>query len=104
MTTPPPPITVYGKPACPQCHTTRSHLDKLGVPYTYRDVTEDDDSYAAVAALGYLTLPVVTVGDLHWTGYRHDKLKQLAKIHHQSADITELDTAAERYITEADNA
>jgi len=91
-------ITVFGKPDCPQCHTTKLHLEKVGLPYIYRDVTRDEEARELVFLLGYKTLPVVTVGDMHWSGYRYGKIKQLAKIHAGAADVSSLDAAAERYL------
>jgi glutaredoxin-like protein NrdH len=94
------PIKVYGKPDCSQCHMTTHHLDKLGLPYEYLDVTQDDDARDAVTLLGYRVLPVVVAGDMHWGSFRYDKLKQLASIHREAADVTELDGAAERYLAD----
>lgn len=91
-------ITLFSKPGCQQCATTARHLDKLGLPYRYRDVTEDDDAREAVEALGYRALPVVTAGDMHWTGYRNEKLKRLAEIRGVAADISWLDDAAGDYL------
>ncbi len=91
-------ITVYSRPGRQQCTTTARHLDRLGLPYRYRDVTEDDDARAAVEALGYRALPVVTAGDMHWCNYRNEKLKRLAEIHGVTGDISWLDDAAAEYI------
>nr|WP_025352130.1 glutaredoxin family protein [Nocardia nova] len=95
-------VTVLGKPACQQCTATTRKLDKLGVPYTYRDVTDPDDPGAAelVRKLGYTGLPVVTVGDIHWTGFRDARITRLAEIHSGTADIASLDTVAEHYLEE----
>lgn len=91
-------ITVYSRPGCQQCRMTTQHLDRLGLPYTYRDVTEDDEARDIVTALGYLSLPVVTAGDMHWSGYRHAKLKLLGEMHGITADIGPLDEDAESYL------
>lgn len=47
------PVTVIGKPACQQCTATTRKLDKLGVPYTYRDATTDPKAADIVRSLGY---------------------------------------------------
>lgn len=91
-------ITVYSKPGCQQCAMTAQHLDRLGLPYRYRDITEDDEARAAVETLGYRALPVVTAGDMHWTGYRNERLKRLAEVHGVATDISWLDEAAEAYL------
>lgn len=70
-------ITVYTKPACVQCKATYMALEKEGLEYTVIDVTEDDDAREYVMALGYLQMPVVVVGDEHWSGFRRDRIKSL---------------------------
>lgn len=72
-----PDITLYSKKNCQGCRLTRMKLDKLGVEYTYRDVTEDETAFAEVQALGYQALPVVVAGDQHWSGYSPDRLNAL---------------------------
>jgi len=78
-------ITVYGRENCQPCRATRRRLDVLGVAYQFRNVEtynygrlEDD-----LRASGYRSLPVVEVthddGNLEtWSGFRPDKLDQLA--------------------------
>ncbi|MGY1945313.1 glutaredoxin family protein [Nocardia asiatica] len=95
-------ITVYGKPGCQQCRMTTRHLDRLQVEYTYRDVTTDQDAHDIVTMLGYLTLPVVVAGDVHWAGFRHERLDRLAEIQHTAPDLAEHEQPAERYLAAAD--
>jgi glutaredoxin-like protein NrdH len=85
-------VIVYGRPGCQQCVTTTRHLDRLGIPYLYRDVTDDPLWSDTVTALGYQSLPVVTAGDMHWSGYRNMKLKRLAELHGITTDISWLDS------------
>lgn len=70
-------ITVYSKPGCVQCQATMRKLDKRGAAYEVRDVTEDQDAYAHVRELGYQQVPVVEVGQQHWSGFRPDKISGL---------------------------
>ena len=70
-------ITVYSKPGCVQCQATISKLDKRGAAYEVRDVTQDQDAYAHVRELGYQQVPVVEVGQQHWSGFRPDKISGL---------------------------
>ncbi|MFE7797012.1 glutaredoxin family protein [Nocardia sp. NPDC057440] len=97
-------ILVYSKPDCQQCLMTMRHLDKLGLPYRYFDVTKDERAYDAVTLLGYRQLPVVAVGDLHWSGYRDAKLDRLAEIYSTAANITNLEATAVQYLTDEDAA
>ena len=72
------PITVYTKPACMQCNATKRALDKAGVAYDVIDITEDNEARDYVMSLGYLQAPVVTAGSEHWSGYRPDRINEVA--------------------------
>lgn len=93
-----PEITVYGKPGCQQCHITRRALDKARLPYTYHDVSIDEAAHEVVTALGYQTLPVVTAGDMHWSGFRAGQLRLLAEIYPEAPDIAGFDMEAVEYL------
>lgn len=91
-------VAVYSRPGCQQCRVTAQQLDRLGIPYDYRDVTQDPLWADTVTALGYQSLPVVTAGDMHWSGFRAAKIKRLAEIHGIAVDISDLDAMAEEYL------
>ena len=94
-----PSITVYGKPNCQGCAATKRQLDNAEVPYTYLDVTEDDSAADAVRALNYRSLPVVAVGDIHWSEYRHDKVKALIQLYRNGVDdISALEDEAKSFL------
>ena len=94
-----PAITVYGKPNCQGCAATKRQLDNAEVPYTYLDVTEDDSAADAVRALNYRSLPVVAVGDIHWSEYRHDKVKALIQLYRNGVDdISALEDEAKAFV------
>ncbi|GGA61874.1 NrdH-redoxin [Pseudoclavibacter endophyticus] len=71
-------ITVYSKPACVQCTATKRALDKQGIEYEIFDLSVDDKALATVKELGYMQAPVVVAGDEHWSGFRPDKISELA--------------------------
>jgi glutaredoxin-like protein NrdH len=71
-------VTVYTKPACPQCTATAKALDKQGIAYRSVDITLDAEARSYVMALGYLQAPVVVAGNDHWSGFRPDRIKTLA--------------------------
>lgn len=72
-------ITVYSKPACPQCLFTKKHLEGLGVPHTVIDVTTDANALDHVRGLGYTSVPVVVTDTGHWSGFRPDRLDGLVR-------------------------
>lgn len=71
-------VTVYTKPACVQCTATKRALDKAGVSYTLIDITVDDEARDFCISLGYQQAPVVVAGDAHWSGFRPERIKNLA--------------------------
>ncbi|MDO3055618.1 glutaredoxin electron transport component of NrdEF [Mycobacteroides abscessus subsp. massiliense] len=73
-------VTLYTKPACPQCQFTKRKLDELAVPYQVFDISTDPWARGFAQALGYRSAPVVVVSnDVHWSGFRPDKLNGLAE-------------------------
>jgi glutaredoxin-like protein NrdH len=71
-------ITVYTKPGCPQCRATLRALERTGVTHRTVDVSTDPDARDYLLALGHLSVPVVTAGAEHWSGYRPDRIHALA--------------------------
>lgn len=70
-------ITVYAKPACPQCDATQRWLAKHGIAYHTVDLATDPEAREFVLAHGYASAPVVFAGDGdHWAGFRPDRLAQ----------------------------
>lgn len=74
-------VTVYTQPSCMPCATTKRKLDKLKIPYTAVDLTEDEQATPFVKSLGYSTAPVVVAelsgGTEHWSGFRSDRIDWL---------------------------
>lgn len=71
-------VTIYTKPACVQCNATYRAMDAKGIHYAIIDVTQDDEALEAIKALGYLQAPVVMTDEDHWSGFRPDKIDELA--------------------------
>ena len=72
-------VTVYTKPACVQCNATYKALDKSLVDYDIVDISADAEARDYVMSLGYLQAPVVVAGADHWSGFRPDRIRELAK-------------------------
>lgn len=73
-------IAVYSKPSCVQCTATYRALDKQGLEYEVFDVSADDKALEAVKELGYLQAPVVVTDSDSWSGFRPDKINELAQL------------------------
>ena len=74
-------VRVYSKPNCGQCAATIRKLDLLNVEYVIEDAT-DPQTVAALKELGHLSAPVVCVGmsnDDMWSGYRPDRIEEIAR-------------------------
>ena len=71
-------ITVYTKPSCVQCNATYRALDSKGIEYEILDLSEDPAALEHVKSLGYLQAPVVVTDEDHWSGFRPDKIDELA--------------------------
>lgn len=71
-------ITVYTKPSCVQCRATYRALDAKGLPYRVLDLSEDDAAMDMVKAMGFMQAPVVVTDDDAWSGFRPDKIAELA--------------------------
>lgn len=72
-------VTVYTKPACVQCNATYRALDKKGITYQSVDISQDADALERLKALGYMQAPVVVTDQDHWSGFRPDKIAELAQ-------------------------
>lgn len=71
-------VTVYTKPSCVQCTATYRALDAKGIEYEVLDLSQDDQALETVKELGYLQAPVVITDEGHWSGFRPDKIDELA--------------------------
>lgn len=72
-------IVVYTKPSCVQCNATYRKLDALGIRYEVLDLSQDEEALEMTKSLGYMQAPVVIAGDEHWSGFRPDKIEELAE-------------------------
>lgn len=70
--------TIYTKPACVQCNATQKAFDRAGLEYETVDISVDDEARDYVLALGYLQAPVVEIDGEHWSGFRPDRIRELA--------------------------
>ena len=56
---------------------TQRTLDRQGVSYEVVDVSKDAAAAEQLQAWGYRQVPVVQVGEEHWSGFRPDRLATL---------------------------
>lgn len=70
--------TIYSKDRCSACVTTKRAFESKGIPFVEADLL-DEENLAAAKALGHAAAPVVVAGDDHWSGFRIDKINELAQ-------------------------
>jgi glutaredoxin-like protein NrdH len=68
---------VYTKPNCVQCDATKRWLDNHGIEYSTVDITEDQEAFDRIVALGFRAAPVVESEAGSWSGFNPDKLSLL---------------------------
>ncbi|WP_163557075.1 glutaredoxin-like protein NrdH [Halomonas sp. NO4] len=71
-------VLVYSRPACVQCVATYRALERQGIDFRVIDIEADPAGRRAVEELGYRQLPVVIAGEEHWSGFRPDRIQELA--------------------------
>ena len=71
-------ITLFTKPNCVQCNATKCAMDKQGLNYDIVDLTQDPGALDRVKEMGFMQAPVVFAGEDAWSGFRPDKIKNLA--------------------------
>lgn len=77
-------VTVYSKSPCVQCDATYRALKQRHISYETRDLDVDDDALQKVSAMGYAQALVVIADGDHWSGFRPDKIGELASRLEQS--------------------
>lgn len=73
-----PEVTVYTLPNCVQCNATKRELDKLDIKYETVDLSQHPDLADTFRERGHATAPIVTAGDETWSGFRLNRIRNLA--------------------------
>lgn len=71
------PVLLYTTPDCPSCDSGRQLLQQRGVPYVEKRVVTEEDAVALERALGWRTVPSLTIGaqalrgstPIEWSAY-----------------------------------
>lgn len=74
------PIKVFRTPTCGFCHQTIFYLASKGADYEVIDVTEEHNNEYAQLSHDYgYSMPLVTNGDITYTGWNLAKLNQMVR-------------------------
>lgn len=72
-------IKLLRKSGCVQCDATHKALDAKGIRYETIDLEENAEALIEAKKLGYMQAPVVITDEGHWSGFRPDKIDELAR-------------------------
>ena len=55
-------IVLYTLPSCPECEALKKELDRLGIPFTVKNIVADPTSLEGISheRTGWRTLPLIT--------------------------------------------
>ncbi|MGT2925775.1 glutaredoxin-like protein NrdH [Streptococcus cuniculipharyngis] len=70
-------VTVFSKNNCVQCKMTKKFLDDKNLSYREINLDEEPQYIDYVKNLGFTAAPVIEAGDLVFSGFQPDKLKEL---------------------------
>ncbi|MDF7680153.1 glutaredoxin-like protein NrdH [Enterobacteriaceae bacterium ESL0689] len=73
-------ITVYTKNDCVQCHATQQAMKNHGLTFDIINIDHHPEVIDILREQGFRQLPVVIAGDIHWSGFRPDMIKQLHQL------------------------
>lgn len=71
-------VNVYTLPACVQCDSTKRWLTRNGVEYAEIGLQDAPEALERFKSLGFTQAPIVEAGESVWSGFRMDKLTELA--------------------------
>ncbi|MGW5267287.1 glutaredoxin family protein [Rhodococcus sp. NPDC003994] len=72
-----PQVILYSQRGCGPCIAVQRDLQKRHIPFVKVDIREDPNGAHRISELGYNGTPVIVAGDMHWKGFRKDKMQQL---------------------------
>lgn len=70
-------ITVFSKNNCMQCKMTKKFLEKAEADFEEINIDEQPEQVDYVKSLGFTAAPVIQAGDVVFSGFQPDKLKEI---------------------------
>lgn len=75
-------VTVWSKPACPQCTAVKRALKNGGVDFQEEDLLENPEALAEFIAAGFGSAPIVEAdGHDTFAGFQPDAVKAVVESH-----------------------
>ncbi len=72
-------IEVFTQSHCASCRQVEKFLRERGVDFAVRDVEAEPDALEEIAARGYMSTPVIRVGDQWIAGFQRAHLEKLLR-------------------------
>lgn len=70
-------ITIFSKNNCMQCKMTKKFLEQHGADFEEINLDEVPEKIDYVKSLGFTSAPVIEAGDVVFSGFQPNKLKEL---------------------------
>lgn len=72
-------ITIYTSDTCGYCHMAKEYFDEKGISYNERNVSKDGDARKELMKMGYMSVPVIVIGEETIVGFDKQKIESLLK-------------------------
>lgn len=78
MSEPPAPeVVVYTQPHCAGCRDVERFLELRGIRFTVRDVSAEAAALEEIVGRGYMSTPVIRIGDRWIAGFNRKALEAI---------------------------
>ena len=72
-------ITIYTSETCGYCHMAKEYFDEKGIAYEEKSVSADANARKELMKMGYMSVPVIIIGDEKIVGFDKQKIESLLK-------------------------
>lgn len=72
-------VTLYTTPNCVQCRQTAKQFERRGIVFDSLNLENHPELLDQFKSLGYTSAPIVVADGMSWSGFRMNKIEDLAK-------------------------
>ncbi len=72
-------VIIYTSETCGYCHMAKEYFDEHGIAYEEKSVSEDANARKELMKMGYMSVPVIIIGDEKIVGFDKQKIESLLK-------------------------
>ena len=72
-------VTIYTLPNCPACDHTKKWMERRGISYEVKRLSESVTAMELATVRGWTTAPIVIAGAESWNGFRPDLIDLIDK-------------------------